>query len=182
MYGLVFNEFLDFFGDQYGSDALEDVLSAANAPSGGYYVRDGAYQFSEMTALVSAAAGVAEISHRALLNAFGRHLGRRFSEADPQFFCAYDNVLDLLTAIDGKLHEMLRGLYPNDAPKVDVLERDSRAVRLSYDHCRRLEYIATGLFTEAARHYGDKVEVRTQRRQEGERASIIFDVAVQQAA
>ena len=182
MYGLVFNEFLDFYRRQYGSEALEDAFFAANAPCGGYYKRDGEYQFEEMTAFVTTAAEVAEISHQALLNAFGRHLGRRFSEADPEFFSAYDNVLDLLAAIDGKLHELVRGLYPDQQPKVDVLERGSGGVRLSYDHCRRLEYIATGLFVEAARQLGDRVEVRTERRQQGERASIIFDVAVRQAA
>lgn len=182
MLGSVFEEYLDFFRGQYGGDAVEDVLFMATTPDGGYYVRGGEYAFTEMTPLVSASADTAGISHRALLTAFGRHLAQRFHETDPEFFATHDNLFDLLAALDGKLHRRLRGLYPEKQPKVDLLERRDQALRLSYEHCRRLEYVATGMIQGAARQFGEKVSVTTSRRDEGERRSIIFDVARRCAA
>ena len=51
MKGMVFTEFLDFVGETFGGDMVDDIIEVSELPSGGAYTSVGTYSHGEMAAL-----------------------------------------------------------------------------------------------------------------------------------
>jgi hypothetical protein len=52
MKGLVFREFIDLVETKFGDDIVDEIIEAADLPSGGAYPAVGTYPHSEMVSLV----------------------------------------------------------------------------------------------------------------------------------
>ena len=74
MKGVVFTEFLEMVEARFSADVVDDIIDAANLPSGGVYTAVGTYPHEEIVALVLALAQQTGLSVRDLLLVFGEHL------------------------------------------------------------------------------------------------------------
>ena len=76
MKGVVFTQFVDFVEQKHGLEVVDEMMSAADLPSGGAYTSVGTYDHQELVKMVVALAKNTETPIPDLLNSFGESLFR----------------------------------------------------------------------------------------------------------
>ena len=160
MKGIVFTEFLDMVGQRHSLDMVDDLIDAAQLPSGGAYTAVGTYPHQEMVALVSALSQRVAVPVPLLLQAFGEHLFGRFVQRYPAFFVGRTDVLAFLAGVEDIIHVEVLKLYPDaQLPRFEVESHTSRQLVLRYHSARHLEDLAEGLIRGCARHFGQALQI-----------------------
>lgn len=163
MKGVVFTEFLDFVGQQFGEDAVDDIIGDCELASGGAYTSVGTYDHREMHALVSALAVRTAQTVPQLLVTFGRHLCGRFASSHPDFFARTPGLFDFLESVHRHIHVEVRKLYPDaELPTFETYDRTPERLFMNYRSCRPLSALAEGLILGAADHYGNTVKLHQE--------------------
>lgn len=160
MKGVVFTEFLDFVGNRYGEDAVDDLIAACDLPSGGAYTTVGTYAHAEMTALCGALAAQTGEPAADLVHDFGLRLSQSFVRDHPSFYSRADNLFDFLESIEDHIHVEVLKLYPDaELPSFTVQERTATRLVMVYRSPRRMGVLATGLIEGSAHKFGVEVRV-----------------------
>lgn len=161
MKGVVFTEFLEFVGANYGPDTVDDIIDDSQVPSGGAYTAVGTYDHAEMVSLCTALASRTGTPAADLVRSFGCHLSGSFAKGYPAFFARSGNFFDFLESIEAHIHVEVRKLYPDaELPTFSVEQRTPTRLVLQYRSPRRMGHLAEGLILGSARQFG--VEARVQ--------------------
>ncbi len=180
MKGIVFTEFLEMVEQRFTADLADDIIDAANLPSGGVYTAVGTYPHQEIVALVQALSARSGIGVAELLRGFGQHLFGRFAVAYPGFFTTTHNALSFLAGIEDIIHAEVRKLYPDaELPKFDVEAHTSRQLVLRYRSGRHFEDLAEGLIEGCITHFGGGISVERQQVDRGPDRSERFTLSRQ---
>src|SRR5687767_3060697 len=99
MKGIVFTEFLEMVEDRFSPAVAEEIIVAANLPSGCAYTAVGSYDHAEIVQLVRELSRVTNLSMSDVMVQFGRHLFKRFVAGYPQFFKKTTNAFDFLAGV-----------------------------------------------------------------------------------
>lgn len=162
MKGVVFTEFLDFVGQRFGEDAVDDIIDASQLPSGGAYTAVGTYSHAEMVQLCGALAERTGTPAAELVRAFGTHLSGSFAGGHPGFFSRAGNLFDFLESIEGHIHVEVRKLYPDaELPSFTVEERTPSRLVMVYRSPRRMGDLAEGLIIGSAQKFGVQAQVQS---------------------
>lgn len=163
MKGLVFTTFLDHVQEKYGEDMVDDIIEAAELPSGGAYTSAGTYPFEEMVSLVTALVAATGTRLPAVLEEFGTACFSKWVNYVPQHF-RNKTLFDIMARID-EFHELeVRKLYPNaELPSFKVESRNDDRLVLGYHSCKPLADLAVGVIKGAAAHLNEEVKVRHER-------------------
>lgn len=160
MKGVVFTEFFGMVGDVFSDDMVDDLIEATDPASGGAYTAVGTYDHGEIVAMV------VELSARTgtpvpdLLQAFGRHLFRRFAELYPVFFAGVTDTFTFLDSIESVIHVEVRKLYPDaELPRFESRRPSTDEMVLVYRSPRHMHDLAAGLIAQCAEHFGEVVRV-----------------------
>lgn len=160
MKGIVFTEFLEMVEQRFSADLADDIIEAANLPSGGVYTAVGTYPHQEIVALVQALSARSGIAIPELLRGFGQHLFGRFVVAYPGFFSASHDALSFLAGIEDIIHAEVRKLYPDaELPQFEVESHTPRQLVLRYRSGRHFEDLAEGLIEGCITHFGEDITV-----------------------
>ena len=152
MKGVVVAEFVQFAESRFG------VTPPSSAPDA-----MGSYPYSDLAALVGAAAVHAGTPPADLVRAFGVHLFGRFAALFPIFFFDAGSALDFLGRINTYVHDEVQKLYPDaEFPHFDVARRSPTKLELVYRSSRPLADLAEGLIRGCIAHFGRPVTVHRQ--------------------
>ena len=160
MKGIVFCEFLDMVSEKFSEDMVDDIIEAADLPSGGAYTTVGTYDHSEMVAMVQALSDRTGAPVQLLVHTFGHHMFGRFFHLYPDFFRGVDNALDFLERIERVIHVEVLKLYPDaQLPRFDITRGADGSMVMVYRSPRRMGDLAAGLIEGCIEHYGQPVSV-----------------------
>jgi hypothetical protein len=156
MKGVVFSEFLEMVERAFSPEMADEIILAADLPSGGIYTSVGTYDHGEMIALV------AQLSERTgtpaadLVQTFGTYLFGRFVELYPAFFNGVGGTFDFLSQIEEHVHFEVRKLYPDAQLPTFTIDRPDRdTLEMVYRSRRPFADLALGLIRGCADHYGE---------------------------
>lgn len=164
MKGLVFVEFLEMVEEMFSPDIAQNIVDAADLPSGGAYTSLGTYDHREIVALVSKLSQATGQPASALVRAFGEHLFKRLFALYPQFFDGIDDAQDFLRCVDGYVHMEVRKLYP-EAELPSFYFHDATGpgeVTFEYRSGRPFADLAEGMILACIRHFGSAIEMERQ--------------------
>lgn len=177
MKGVVFTEFLDFVGDRYGANAVDDIIDASDLPSGGAYTSVGTYSHAEMVQLCTALAEHTGEPAPELVRDFGAHLSCSFARDHHRFFERSSNFFDFLESIEGHIHVEVRKLYPDaELPSFTTELRTPTQLVMQYRSPRRMGDLAEGLIVGTARRFGVEARVQTSLIEGGDGQAVRFVV------
>ena len=163
MKGVVFTEFLDYVGARFGDDMVDDMIGAANVPSGGAYTAVGTYNHVEMVSLCEALSERTDVPVPDLVRDFGDRLSDTFARDFPDFYRRANDLFDFLASIDDHIHVEVRKLYPDaELPQFVVEHRSATRMGFLYTSPRRMGHLSEGLIIGSARQYDVAVRVHSE--------------------
>lgn len=162
MKGIVFTELLGMVASTWSEDMVDDIIEAADLPSGGAYTSVGTYDHSEIVALVGALSARTGIPGTALVSTFGQHMFGRFNVLYPDFFAGIDDAMDFLEQVETVIHVEVLKLYPDaQLPRFEV-SRSTDRMQLIYRSPRHMGDLAAGLIDGCIAHYGQPIAVERE--------------------
>lgn len=160
MKGIVFTEFMDMVEQTWGYDMVDDMIDAAELPSGGAYTAVGTYAHSELVSMVVQLSEMTQTDIPTLLFLYGKHLFSRFAAGYGHFFEGIDNTLDFLERIENYIHVEVRKLYPDaELPTFDSTRHAPTQLELVYRSERGFAHFAHGLIHGCIEHYNEEFDV-----------------------
>lgn len=164
MKGVVFTEFLEHAESAFGDEVVDDVIEAADLPSGGAYTSVSTYEYSELVSLVVGLSKATNVPVPDLIHGFGVHLGGSFYLKFRPFFEEQDDLFDFLDSVEKHIHVEVLKLYPDaELPSIKMVSRNGDFATLRYRSLRCLEVLACGLIEATASHFNAKVEIKLER-------------------
>ena len=162
MKGLVFTEFLEMVAARFSEDMVDDIIEAANLPSGGAYTSVGTYPHSEMVMLVQQLSNQTGLAMPTLIKAFGQYLFGRFVFLYPHFFCKLHSAFDFLESIENYVHIEVHKLYPDaELPTFETQRDDARrTLVMTYRSKHPFAALAEGLIEGCLAHYHEPAEIQ----------------------
>lgn len=160
MKGMVFTEFVEMVENQFSPEMADQIIVAANLPSGGMYTSVGTYHHGEMIALVELLSEKTDIPSADLIEAFGTYLFGRFFEQHPAFFEDMHCTFDFLSQIEEHVHQEVRKLYPDaELPTFETNRPDADTLEMTYRSRRPFADLALGLIRGCASHYDENLAI-----------------------
>ena len=154
MKGLVFTEFLEMVEQTFSADTVDDIIDAADLPSGGAYTAVGTYPHSEIVTLVQQLSMQTGMPVSELVKAFGRYLFGRFVILYPNFFAAAPDAFDFLDSIEDHVHVEVRKLYPDaELPTFETRREGTQKLIMIYRSKHPFATLAEGLIAGCLSHY-----------------------------
>ncbi|MCM2291279.1 heme NO-binding domain-containing protein [Allorhizobium sp. BGMRC 0089] len=173
MKGVIFTEFLQFVAKSWDENLVDDLLDAADLPSGGAYTTVGTYDHREIVTLLRLLSQKSGLDDAELLQRYGRHLALRFAQDFPEFFDRCACLFDFLASVDAYVHVEVRKLYPDaELPNFEILQQKDSLFSMIYRSARGMEALAMGLIEGAAIHYGVSIALQAEKRSE----AVIFTI------
>ena len=158
MKGVVFDMLRDMVEASWGLEGWNAVLEEAG--SEGLYISTQTYPDEELQALVEVAVKVTDQDAATLVFSFGEFMAGEFYQRFPGFFDAADNLLDFLYSVDQIVHLEVRKLYPDaQLPEFTYNRENADEMTMHYRSPRKLCWLAEGLISGSARHYGSFIEM-----------------------
>ncbi len=175
MKGVIFTELLAMAEASLAPEIIEEVIEAAQLPSGGAYTSVGTYDFSEMQALVTAFAERLHTTPEELTQAFGKHLFAAFQGSHANFLTNIDGTYDLLRRIEDEIHVEVRKLYPQaELPTFSCSEPILGDMILEYRSSRGLSHLAAGLIDASIDHFHESITYTSKDLSGGRNNHVIF--------
>ena len=160
MKGIVFSEFIEMVERQFSPEMADEIIVAANLPSGGMYTSVGTYDHGEMLALVGQLSEKTNTPSADLVQTFGIYLFGRFYELYPVFFEGVDGTFDFLSQIEEHVHREVRKLYPDaELPTFETSRLDADTLEMTYRSRRPFADLALGLIRGCASHYDEHLAI-----------------------
>ena len=180
MKGVLFTEFLDMVEQRYSAQAVEQMIAAAQLPSGGAYTSVGKYDHGEIWSLVCELSKVCDTPVPDLFKAFGEYLFGRLAVSHRETVAEMHSAFDVLQALDGVIHRQVRGLYPDaELPRFDVIERSAKRMVVIYSSKRHFADLAEGLIRSCAGHFNEKVAITREQLSTDDGSRVRFTLALQ---
>jgi len=154
MKGIVFTEFLELVEDKFGLAVVDQIITAADLPSGGAYTAIGTYDFAEMLSLLSHLSNHTNVSIDDLLLTYGEHFFSVLVASYPQLIDKYTDPIELLSSIENHIHVEVRKIYPDaELPTFIVFEKAENSLIMVYKSSRAMSNFGLGLMNKTFAHY-----------------------------
>ena len=178
MHGVVFSSLRDYVTARYGRDVTQQVFAG-----GGAYLLSEAYPDEEFLGFVARAVEVTHSDPEALVHDFGVFTAQTtFARLYPAFFAIAPSARDFLLTVETRIHELVRATIPNARPpQLQVSERGTNGVSISYTSARQLCVLLRGLVEGTARHYDETAVIEESTCMKRGDAACTFDVTLRPA-
>ena len=175
MKGIVFSEFLEMVESEFSPEMADEIIVAAELPSGGMYTSVGTYDHGEMIALIVQLSEKTGIPGAGLVQTFGTYLFGRFVELYPAFFDGVLGTFDFLSRIEEHVHVEVRKLYPDaELPTFETSRPDPDTLEMTYRSRRPFADLALGLIRGCADHYNEDIAIEQCELSEDGRTHVRF--------
>jgi hypothetical protein len=173
--GIVFCEFVEMMEGEFSPELADEVISAAQLPSGGAYTAVGTYDYKEMLTLVTKLSEKTGKPVGELVEAFGRYLFQRFVELYPAFFDDISGVFEFLEQIERHVHVEVLKLYPDaELPRFDTSRPDANTLVMVYTSGRPFAALAHGLINGCIAHYQEPMSLHMEDLSDGGSTHVRF--------
>jgi hypothetical protein len=160
--GIIFNLVEGFVVAEGGDRAWDSLLDKADLDGG--YSSLGDYADEELFALITAYSETHDLTLADTTRAVGRHALLGLAERYPHFFTPHRHTRDMLLTLNDVIHPEVRKLHPSSRPPDFVYtSTDPDDFVMGYSSARHLCFLAEGMITGAADHYGEGVTVSQSR-------------------
>ena len=160
MKGVVFTEFIEMVEDVFSPDIADQIINDSELDSDGAYTAVGTYDHHEILAMVTRLSELTSIPVDDLVQTFGKHLLKRFTELYPSFFNEVDDTFTFLETIENHVHIEVLKLYPDaELPSFTVDQPDVKTLIMCYESSRPFAMLAKGLIKGAAEHFSEKISI-----------------------
>ncbi len=160
MKGIVFTEFLEMVEDTFSPAVADEMISASNLESNGFYTTVGTYDHKEMVEMVTQLSRMTDVPIGDLLEKYGVYLFSRLIEGYPAFLDGMDNAFDFLKTIDNHIHVEVMKLYPEaELPRFHYEEPDANTLILRYASPRGLGAFAFGMMVGCFAYFEEDIDV-----------------------
>lgn len=181
MKGIVFTEFLTLVEERFSLAMVDQIIEAAQLPSGGVYTAVGTYPAGEMVSLLQQLSARSGVGVPTLLQIFGRYLLGRFVLSHPRFFAEQRSTLDFLAAVEEHIHVEVRKLYADaELPRFQCERLDGATMTMTYRSPRGLADLAQGLIEGCAAHYHEALQIVREDLSGGSGTHVRFTLTVAQ--
>lgn len=156
MKGVVFTELLDWIERHHGVVALDEILLDADLPHGGAYTVAGAYDRTELVAIVTSTARFLAADFDGAMCDFGRHLFGVLAQRYPDALADAGDAFACLARVEGCVcAETAKGA---EQPWFHVAASE-RQVVLECAAPRATVALARGLIEGCLGHYGTQAAI-----------------------
>lgn len=163
MKGMIFTEFLDMVGDQFGLAVKDRVIAAAGGAHDGAYTSVGNYDHREMVAMAVELSAATSLPLNALLIAFGEHVFGVFVRNYGHFFAEAKSAITFLSRIEDYIHVEVRKLYPDaELPSFSYPPCEPGQLVMEYSSPRPMAPFAEGLVRATVKHFGDPLTLKVE--------------------
>ncbi|WP_114324740.1 heme NO-binding domain-containing protein [Candidatus Colwellia aromaticivorans] len=163
MKGIVFTEFFEMVEEQLGFELVDKLIDETELKTAGSYTSVGTYDHRELLALVSNLHKFTNIPVNELLENYGQYLFPRLADIAPELINKFENLFDLLLAVDSIIHVEVQKLYPDaELPKFTTASHKDNELKLIYSSCRPFAYLAKGLILGCAQYYDEQVSINIE--------------------
>lgn len=160
MKGIILTEFLEMVEQRFSASLADQIINAANLPSGGAYTAVGIYDQGEMWSLVIELGKATATPVPQLMQDFGEHLFPRLALGYPGFFQGISTTFDFLQTLETIVHSEVRKLYAEaELPRFEVSERSDHRMVMVYRSPRHFADLAEGLLRGCSRHFGERINI-----------------------
>ena len=160
MKGMIFTEFLEMVELKFGLETVNEVIDAANLPSGGAYSAVGRYDHREMVQLVYQLSQRSGLEVPALLRAFGGYLFNVFTRQYAEMIETSESGFDLLERVDREIHIEVLKLYPDaELPSFETERLADNLLQMDYRSDRAMGDLAHGLIEACAQHFNERYQI-----------------------
>lgn len=162
MKGAIFIALNEMVVEEYGLATWLTVLDKADVE--GAYTGTENYPDSELFTLVAVICEILQAPASSVLNAFGKFLFHFLHQAHPVFADNHGDFFSFISSIDGVIHVEVHKLDEHaQTPKIEVEQANDHEAMLTYYSPRKLCYLAEGLLSGAAEHFGIQVSINQTR-------------------
>lgn len=160
MQGIIFNALEEFFLETADMEVWNSVLESSDLKSGGVYTSGVNYEDAEIVSLATNLCEKLDIPLVDGLKLFGKYLFGFLLNRGPIELGNYPNAQALLENLENVVHRDVKRIHPDAYTPFFVYTpvNDSEG-ELSYLSKRKLCFVAEGLLTGAAEHYGQTVQM-----------------------
>ncbi|WP_075187225.1 heme NO-binding domain-containing protein [Teredinibacter haidensis] len=163
MKGAVFIALNDMIETEYGINAWESILDKVKPESEGIYASASSYRDEEVVDLVVAIAEYLGADPHLVTRKFGHYLFSQLNSKFPIFTSLHTQYFNFLSSIEGVIHKEVRKLYQDAAlPSIRCDQLNDSHIQMHYSSPRKLCFLAEGLVSGAAEHYGVNVDINQQ--------------------
>lgn len=163
MKGVIFTEFIELVEEKFSDDVLEQIVEAADLPSGGSYTSLGTYAHEEVIALVTQLSAITGADAGDLQLAFGEFLFGRFAVLHGNFMEGVPGALDFLEKVQDYIHIEVEKLYPEATPpRLDCQRVDEKNMVLHYSSHRPFAMVAHGLIKGCSDHFNSNLDIKRE--------------------
>ncbi len=175
--GVVFTEFLEMVEASYSPAMVEEIIEAADLPSGGAYTAVGTYPHRELLILLRVLSSKTGEKPATLLHAFGEVMFRSYLRSHHRFFHNITNAFDLFAHVENYIHKEVKKLYPDaKPPHFDIECHTAQRFTMVYRSPRPFADLCEGLIHAALHHYGETAEVHRTDLETGPITCTRFDI------
>jgi hypothetical protein len=175
--GVIFTEFLEMVEDRYSPAMVEEIIEAAELPSGGAYTAVGTYPHQELILLLRALCSKTGEKPAELLNSFGDIMFHNYLRIHGKFFADITNAFDLFAHVENYIHKEVKKLYPDaKPPHFDIECHTPQRFTMVYRSPRPFGDLCEGLIHAVLRHYGETAEVHRTDLETGPVTCVRFDI------
>lgn len=163
MKGMIFTEFLEMVEEQFSLQMVDQIIAAANLPSGGAYTAVGTYAHEEMVQLVVHLSQQTTIPIPALLSAFGERLFARFAIRYARLLAQANHSFDFLSQLESYVHIEVKKLYPEaELPRFECTQLADGRMQMIYLSKRAMADLAHGLMIGCFHHFQEQVQIERE--------------------
>lgn len=161
MQGIIFNALEEFVLENATMEVWNDVLDVSQVESGGVYTAGMNYNDEEIIALASSLCEALKIPLQDGLKLFGEFLFDFLLSKGPIELNDYANTPGLLVELESVIHRDVKRVHPDAyTPLFEYTPQTDSTGQLTYFSKRKLCVVAEGLLAGAAKHFGQKVELK----------------------
>jgi len=179
MKGLVFRSYLQFVEDNFGIEAVEQMIDQSKLPSNAAYSNVGTYSHDEILTMVGVLCNMKGLNPTDAVKLFGYDLFNKLAIAHKDMVAQCDNPCDFLDALDNIIHREVKKLYSNaELPSIGVKINEGKHIVLEYESSRPFADLAHGLIQSCFDHYQKKCEIEKQDLPPNDGTKAIFNISV----
>ena len=168
MKGMIFTEFLEMVEDRFSLVVVDQIIEAADLPSGGSYTAVGTYPHQELIQLVVNLSQETGTSVPLLLQTFGERLFQSFSVKYAHFLTDATSAFAFLEQLQSYVHVEVQKLYPEaELPHFECIRLADGRMKMIYRSHRSLGDVAQGLMVGCFRYFEEDVQIERRDLAEG---------------
>lgn len=158
MKGVIFNIAEQFIIDNYGEEALDEVMASCDLITKEPFVGPGTYPDEDMIEMVVKGAAKIGITPAELLVKLGRYTFGKLAERHPNFLEHIPSAKAFLLTVDKVIHVEVRKLYNGTVlPTFTYEEPSEKELIIVYYSERKLYALMEGLIDGVADYFKEKI-------------------------